>query len=59
MSRSINAFELQGADIVIRPKLTDVSSADFTARKKAVQAGREAATAMLPALRARIEAGMH
>jgi NTE family protein len=56
MGRSINQFELRDADIVLRPLLTGISSADFTARKRAIQAGRDVATAMLPQLRARIAA---
>jgi NTE family protein len=47
-------FELREADAVIRPKLDGVSSADFTARRRAIQAGREAAQALLPLLRQRI-----
>jgi NTE family protein len=54
MGRSINMFELKEADVVIRPKLDGVGSADFTARRRAVQAGREAALAILPILRQRI-----
>ncbi len=54
MGRSINMFELRDADVVIRPKLDGVGSADFTARRRAVQAGREAAQAILPILRQRI-----
>ncbi len=56
MGRSINRFELKEADVVLRPSLVGVSSADFTARMKAVQAGREAALAMLPQLRQRLAA---
>jgi NTE family protein len=56
MGRSINSFELKEADVVIRPKLAGVSSADFTVRARSLQAGREAALAMLPALKARIAA---
>jgi len=54
MGRSINMFELKEADVVIRPKLDDVGSADFTARRRAVQAGRAAAQALLPTIRQRI-----
>ncbi len=54
MSRSINGFELKDADIVIRPRLDGVGSADFTARRRAIQAGREAAQAVLAQLRQRI-----
>jgi NTE family protein len=56
MGRSINSFELKEADVVMRPRLNGVSSADFTVRAKSIQAGREAATAVLPELRARIAA---
>ena len=58
MGRSINSFELKEADVVMRPALSGVSSADFTARKRAIQAGREAALAALPQLRARLAAAM-
>jgi len=59
MGRSINGFELRDADVVLSPKLPGVSSADFASRKKSIQAGREAALAALPALRAKIAAAMH
>ncbi len=54
MGRSINTFELREADVVIRPRLDGVGSADFTARRRAIQAGREAAQAVLPLIRQRI-----
>ena len=56
MSRSINQFELREADLVLRPALAGVSSADFTARRRAIIAGREAALKALPELRARMAA---
>lgn len=56
MGRSINRFELKEADVVMRPGLAGVSSADFTARMKAIQSGREAALAMLQTLRQKIAA---
>ena len=56
MSRSINNFELRDADIVLRPSLPGVSSADFSSRQRSIQAGRAAALAALPELRARIAA---
>ena len=59
MGKSINQFELKDADIVVRPLLAGVSSADFTARKRAIDAGRAAALAALAGLRARIAALMH
>ena len=56
MGRSINHFELRDADVVLRPKLAGVSGTDFGARKRSIQAGREAALAQLPGLRERIAA---
>jgi len=56
MGRSINNFELRDADVVLRPKLPHVGGADFSARKRAIQAGREAAQAQLALLRERIVA---
>ena len=59
MGRSINNFELREADVVVRPKLAGVSSADFGARKRSILAGREAMLAALPDLRLRIAAKTH
>lgn len=56
MSRSINGFELREADVVLRPRLAGVSGADFGARRRSIQAGREAAAAALATLRERIAA---
>jgi NTE family protein len=54
MGRSINQFELRDADIVLRPKLGGVGSADFAARKRSIDAGREAAKAALAELQAKL-----
>lgn len=59
MGRSINRLELKEADVVVRPALTGMSSADFTARLKAIHAGRGAALTALPQLRQRIAALTH
>jgi len=56
MGRSINNFELREADVVLRPKLNGVSGANFAARKGSIQAGREAALAVLSDLKQRIAA---
>ena len=56
MGKSINTFELRDADIVVRPSLIGVSSADFGARKRSIEAGRQAMLQMLPQLRAAIAA---
>jgi NTE family protein len=58
MGRSINAYELREADVVMRPRLAGVSGADFSNRKRSIQAGREVATALLPELKAKVTAKM-
>lgn len=56
MGKSINQFELREADVVVRPALAGVGSADFTARQRAIQAGRAAALAQLASIRERMKA---
>ncbi len=51
MGSSINSFELKDADVVVRPVLTGISSSDFSARKRSIEAGRQAMLQMLPQLR--------
>lgn len=58
MGRSINAYELREADVVMRPRLAGVSGADFSNRKRSIQAGRDVATALLPELKAKVTAKM-
>ena len=52
MSKSINNFELREADVVVRPALGTVGSAEFSARRKSIEAGRAAMLAALPKVRA-------
>lgn len=56
MGKSINSLELRDADVVVRPALTGISSGDFGARKRSIEAGRAAMQAALPQLRAAIAA---
>ena len=56
MGKSINQHELKQADLVVRPSLLGLRSADFSARQKAIESGRAAMLAAMPALRARMEA---
>jgi NTE family protein len=56
MGKSINYFELKEADIVVKPALLGVASADFSARKKSIEAGRKAMLQLMPQLRAAIAA---
>lgn len=54
MGKSINTLELKDAEVVVRPALHGISSADFTARKRSIDAGRHAMLAALPQLKAAI-----
>lgn len=54
MGQSINRHELTGADLVVRPALKGVGSADFAARKRSIEAGRIAMKAALPQLQAQL-----
>lgn len=56
MGKSINYFELKEADIVVRPALVGVASADFGSRKKYIEAGRKGMLQLMPQLRAAIAA---
>ena len=56
MGHSISQYELQEADVVMRPKLAGVGSADFSARRLSILAGREAALSELAALKQKIAA---
>lgn len=55
MGQSINRLELGGADLVVRPALAGVGSADFASRQRSIEAGRAAMTAALPRLKALLE----
>lgn len=59
MGKSINYFELKEADIVVKPALVGVASADFGSRKKSIEAGRRAMLQLMPQLRAAIAAKTH
>lgn len=56
MGKSINSYELREADVVVRPALAGVGSADFASRRRAIEAGRTAMQQALPQLRAALEA---
>ena len=55
MGKSINRFELREADLVVRPLLVGVASADFSSRRRSIEAGRVAMQALLPQLRAALD----
>lgn len=56
MGHAISQFELQDADVVMRPKLEGIGSTEFSARRLSILAGREAALMVLPQLKERIAA---
>jgi len=56
MGKSINQLALKEADWVVRPALTGVKSADFSARMRSIEAGRAAMREALPGLKARMAA---
>ncbi|HSH88984.1 MAG TPA: patatin-like phospholipase family protein [Ramlibacter sp.] len=56
MGKSINSYELKDADVVIRPSLAGVAGADFSSRRRVIDAGRTAMQRALPQLKAAIEA---
>jgi NTE family protein len=56
MGKSISYFELREADLVLRPALNDVGSADFKSRRRAIEAGRAAMLQALPKLKAALAA---
>ena len=52
IGKSISQLEMAQAEVVVRPALPDVGSAEFTARQKSIEAGRAAMRLALPALKA-------
>ena len=56
MGRSINAFELSDADVVVRPSMAGLVSTSFASRGPAILAGRQAMRASLSQLRSVIQA---
>ncbi len=52
MGKSISQLEMAQAEVVVRPAMPDVGSAEFTARQKSIEAGRAAMKLALPALKA-------
>lgn len=59
MGKSINSWELKHADVVVRPALSGMGSGDFAGKRRAIEAGRAAMQALLPQVRAALEAKAH
>ena len=56
MGKSLNNLLLKDAELVVRPSLSGVKSADFAARRKSIEAGREAMLKQLPRLKELLKA---
>lgn len=56
MGKRINSFELDDADVVVKPQVSGLSSASFASRAQAVVAGHQAMKAGLDKLRTAIQA---
>jgi NTE family protein len=56
MGHAISQYELKDADVVMRPKLEGIGSAEFSARRLSILAGREAALMVMPQLKEKIAA---
>lgn len=56
MGKSINTLALREAQLVVRPALSGVKSADFGARRRSIEAGRAAMQSLLPLLKSRMAA---
>ncbi len=56
MGKSINSFELKEADLLVQPLLLGVKGADFAAKRRSIDAGKNAMQRAVPQLRALIAA---
>ena len=56
MGKSINTLALREAEFVVRPPLGGIKSADFSARRRSIEAGRNAMLSALPQLKLRLAA---
>jgi NTE family protein len=55
MIKSINDLELKDADVLVRPELMGVGSANFGARQRSIEAGRLAMQQALPKLKSLLQ----
>jgi len=56
MGQRINQFELKDADVVIQPALGKMAGNDFNGRNQAILAGEQAAFALMPQIKQKLEA---
>ena len=55
MGQRLNHYELKDADVVIQPALGKMGGNDFAGRNLAIMAGEQAAAAMMPQIKAKLE----
>ncbi len=55
MSGPTLAAELKQADVVVRPNVLNIGSADFEARHQAILEGEKAAQQLIPLIRSRLQ----
>ena len=55
MGQTINKYELQGADVVIRPELADMKGQDFGGRHTAILAGERATMDAMPEIKRKLK----
>jgi NTE family protein len=56
MGKTINSYELKDADLLVRPELVGVKGGDFTAKRRAIEAGKLAMQRQIPQLKVLMEA---
>jgi NTE family protein len=56
MGQTITRYETPSADVLIRPVVSGLSATDFTSRKRAIQEGEKATTAMMATIITRLDA---
>jgi NTE family protein len=56
MGKSISSFELKEADLLVRPDLLGVKGGDFAAKRRSIDAGKNAMQRMVPQLKALMDA---
>ena len=54
MGQKLGQAELARADVIVRPKVLDLGSADFSQRATAIVEGEKAALAAMPQIRERV-----
>ena len=59
MGANLGAYELKEADVVIRPDINGLASANFQQRNEAIMRGEQAGFAAIPKIKEKIAARSH